>query len=283
MSPGRPLAVVTGASRGIGAAAAELLLDAGWGVVVTSREPEDLAGLAARGAHPVRLDLAEPGDPEAAAERILRHGTPRVLINNAGFGLQGPLEEVAPEEARRQLEANVVGPIALTRALLPALLEAAGQEPAPRIIMVTSVVADLHQPLSGWYAASKAALASLTDTLRLELRGTGVEVIEVRPGPVNTGWQAREAADLRRRCGDGPYRRWAEAVARRAEARAPRGAAPEEAARRILAAATGKRVPARGVVGSGVRLAGLASAVLPPKALDAALRAYFRFPRRQAG
>ena len=313
---GQPIVVITGASRGIGAATARLFLDCGWTTIVTARSREALRPLIEAGAHPVTLDLGDSEGIIATAEQILRIGTPDVLVNNAGCGLPGPLEEIDDAAARHQLQTNVIGPLTLTRALVPAMRGRGGSggcqrgcretgrlrtgsavagPSEPRVVMVTSVLSSLHQPMSGWYCASKAALSSLTDTLRLELRGTGqvlnagqgdgagagggagrVRVIEIQPGPVHTGWQAREATQLREVTAGGAYQRWAEAIARRTEARGPKGAAPEEVARAILLAASARHPRSRYVVGPGVRAARVVGALMPPRVLDAVLGAYFR-------
>lgn len=277
-----PLAVVTGASRGIGRLVAEGLLDAGFRVVVTARSEDSLEPLRTRGALPVVLDLADEESIRRAAASIRELGPgPHLLVHNAGYGQQGALEEVDDDAATRQLRANVLGPISLTRALLPGMRRAAGTRPAdidrqPRILLVTSVAADLHQPMSGWYCASKAALASLADTLRLEVRGSGIDVVEIRPGPVDTGWQRREAQELREAARGGCYEVLAERVADRAERRAPRGLDPERAARRIIDAATASHPRARYSLGRGVGAARLIAAAAPPRLKDAVLARYFR-------
>lgn len=277
-----PLAVVTGASRGIGRLVAEGLLDAGFRVVVTARSEDSLEPLRTRGALPVVLDLADEESIRRAAASIRELGPgPHLLVHNAGYGQQGALEEVDDDAATRQLRANVLGPISLTRALLPGMRRAAGTRPAdidrqPRILLVTSVAADLHQPMSGWYCASKAALASLADTLRLELRGSGIDVVEIRPGPVDTGWQRREAQELREAARGGRYEALAARVADRAERRAPRGLDPARAARRIIDAATASHPRARYSLGRGVGAARLIAAAAPPRLKDAVLARYFR-------
>ncbi len=277
-----PLAVVTGASRGIGRLVAEGLLDAGFRVVVTARSEDSLEPLRTRGALPVVLDLADEESIRRAAASIRELGPgPHLLVHNAGYGQQGALEEVDDAAATRQLRANVLGPISLTRALLPGMRRAAGTRPAdidrqPRILLVTSVAADLHQPMSGWYCASKAALASLADTLRLELRGSGIDVVEIRPGPVDTGWQRREAQELREAARGGRYEALAARVADRAERRAPRGLDPARAARRIIDAATASHPRARYSLGRGVGAARLIAAAAPPRLKDAVLSRYFR-------
>lgn len=277
-----PLAVVTGASRGIGRLVAEGLLGAGFRVVATARSEEALAPLRSLGAVPAALDLTDAESIRRAAASVRRLGPgPHVLVHNAGYGQQGALEEVDDDAAARQLRTNVLGPISLTRALLPGMRQAARTRPAgvgpdPRILLVTSVAADLHQPMSGWYCASKAALASLADTLRLELRGSGIDVVEIRPGPVDTGWQRREAQELREAARGGRYEALAARVADRAERRAPRGLDPARAARRIIDAATASHPRARYSLGRGVGAIRMIAAAASPRLKDAVLTRYFR-------
>jgi NAD(P)-dependent dehydrogenase (short-subunit alcohol dehydrogenase family) len=271
-----PVAFVTGASAGIGAVVTRLLLERGWTVYAAARSAARLEEATSLGARGVVVDLSDERSLEVAVRKVLEEaGGVDVLVNNAGYGEQGAVEDLGSSAARRQLEVNLVGPARLAQLVLPAM-RGRGRG---RIVNVTSVVADLHLPLGGWYGASKAALGALTDSLRQELRPEGIRVIDVRPGPVSTGWQEDESETVRRVSGGGPYAALAEQVAARALGRGSVSSTPEQVARAVLDAVTSPRPRDRYFVGRGVGIAHRALRLLPAGVLDAAVRAYLSGPR----
>jgi NAD(P)-dependent dehydrogenase (short-subunit alcohol dehydrogenase family) len=271
-----PVAFVTGASAGIGAVVTRLLLERGWTVYAAARSAARLEEATSLGARGVVVDLSDERSLEVAVRKVLEEaGGVDVLVNNAGYGEQGAVEDLGSSAARRQLEVNLVGPARLAQLVLPAM-RGRGRG---RIVNVTSVVADLHLPLGGWYGASKAALGALTDSLRQELRPEGIRVIDVRPGPVSTGWQEEESETVRRVSGGGPYAALAEQVAARALERGSVSSTPERVARAVLDAVTSPRPRDRYFVGRGVGIAHRALRLLPAGVLDAAVRAYLSGPR----
>jgi NAD(P)-dependent dehydrogenase (short-subunit alcohol dehydrogenase family) len=161
---------VTGASTGIGRATALELARRGWAVLAGLRRPAELGP----GITPVELDVTSPAQVAALRGRPLD-----ALVNNAGIAVTGPLEYLPLEELREQLEVNTVGQLAVIQACLPALRAARG-----RIVNVSSVSGRIAFPTYGPYAASKFALEALSDSLRRELRGSGVDVVVVQPGGV---------------------------------------------------------------------------------------------------
>jgi NAD(P)-dependent dehydrogenase (short-subunit alcohol dehydrogenase family) len=167
-------ALVTGASSGIGAACAVRLVNAGWRVLAGVRRVGD----APDGTEEVLLDVTEPEQIREAGERL---DDLDGLVNNAGIALAGPLEFVPPEELRHQLEVNLVGQVAVTQALLPALRRARG-----RIVFMGSIAGRSALPFLAPYAASKHALEAVADSLRLELRPFGIHVSIVEPGTIKT-------------------------------------------------------------------------------------------------
>ncbi len=186
--------LITGASAGIGTATAELLIARGWRVIAAARRVEAMAPLAERGALVLPLDLADPASRQALAEEVRqRFGALDALVNNAGFGEVGPLETMALERARAIFEVNVFGLMGLTQLLLPAMRER-GQG---RIVNVSSIAGRWVSPGSGWYGASKFALEALSDALRLELQGFGLEVVVVEPGLIATEFAAVADPSLR--------------------------------------------------------------------------------------
>jgi NAD(P)-dependent dehydrogenase (short-subunit alcohol dehydrogenase family) len=178
--------LVTGASTGIGRATALRLDRAGHRVLATVRREEDgsaLAGAASERLEPLRLDVTDRESIAATAERLDGGGDSRLdgLVNNAGTAIAGPLELLPIDDFREQLEINLVGQVAVTQAMLPALRRARG-----RIVFVSSIGGRMAFPFNGPYHASKWAIEAVGESLRNELRPWGIEVSLVEPGSVAT-------------------------------------------------------------------------------------------------
>ncbi|NGN62683.1 SDR family oxidoreductase [Streptomyces sp. A7024] len=190
MSSRRRTVLITGASRGLGRATAVRLAAAGWEVLAGVRDPDAGKALAAESPQitPVELDVTDAAQLAGLPDRL----PPRLdaLVNNAGIGMAGPVEAVPLEDVRRQFEVNVIGQLAVTQAALPHLRAARGH-----IVFVSSINGRVAIPMSGPYNASKAALESLADNLRVELRPWGIEVVLIEPGIHDTDpW--RQMLDL---------------------------------------------------------------------------------------
>ena len=176
--------LVTGCSTGIGWATAERLRARGWDVIPTARQPSDLERLRAAGFKPLGIEMSDETSVNASADEALKrfNGAIGAVVNNAGYGQPGAIEDLSRAVMRRQFEINVFGLQQLTNRLVPAF-RARG---AGRIVNVSSVVGWLGLPLMGMYSASKFALRGMSDALRVELRGSGVAVSLVEPGPIRT-------------------------------------------------------------------------------------------------
>jgi len=186
--------LITGASAGIGAATAQLLLEQGWRVIAAARRIEAMAPLAERGALVLPLDITDAASRQALAAAVQeRVGGLDALVNNAGFGTVGPLETMPLEQARAMFEVNVFGLMGLTQLLLPAMRERG----RGRIVNVSSIAGRWVTPGSGWYGASKFALEAVSDALRLELHRFGLEVVLVEPGLIATEFAAVAGPSLR--------------------------------------------------------------------------------------
>ncbi|MCS6771172.1 MAG: SDR family NAD(P)-dependent oxidoreductase [Kiritimatiellae bacterium] len=187
--------LITGCSTGIGRATARLLRDHGWRVLATARQLKDVDSLASEGFESFPLDLADDRSVAEGAKTALNRTNGRIgaLVNNAGYGQPGALEDVSREALRRQFEVNVFGLQDLTNRILPAMIKAG----AGRIVHVSSVLGRLAIPLMGAYCATKHAVEALADAQRIELRNTGVGVILIEPGPIETAFHrnARTAAE----------------------------------------------------------------------------------------
>ena len=229
--------LITGCSSGIGAATARVLRAAGWQVIPTARRAADLDRLREAGFTPVRIDLADAGSVDAAfAEATaLAGGGLGALVNNAGFGQAGAQEDVARDALRMQFEVNVFGMQQLARLCIPGFRERG----AGRIVNVSSVLGRVTLPMLGCYCASKYAMESLSDAMRMELRGSGVWVSLVEPGPIVSAFRRTAATLLVERIDTGTarYGRAYEAEAERRRGREKRAGLitrpPEAVAARI--------------------------------------------------
>jgi NAD(P)-dependent dehydrogenase (short-subunit alcohol dehydrogenase family) len=188
--------LITGASSGLGRALAEAVLDAGHRVVATARDPESVTDLERR--HPgqalaARLDVTRPDDARTAlASATEAFGRVDVVVNNAGYGLFGALEELEDEQLRRQFETNVFGPVNVIRAALPQLR----RQGSGHIVQISSLegVAPILAGETA-YAATKFAAEGLCEALAMEVRHLGIRVTIVEPGPVRTDFAAGAVAE----------------------------------------------------------------------------------------
>ena len=176
------LVVVTGASTGIGWAAAGALRDNGLDVFAGVRKDVDAVRARDAGLRPLTLDVTDTESIAAAADEVAAAGPLTALVNNAGVAVSGPVEYVPIDEWRRQLETNLIGQVAVIQAFLPQIRTAGGG----RIVNVSSIGGRIALPLAGPYAASKFALEAVSDSLRRELRGQGIDVALIEPGGVKT-------------------------------------------------------------------------------------------------
>jgi len=184
------LVVVTGASTGMGASAARELAGRGFHVLAGVRRDRDADAIRAAGIEPVILDITEPGQVAALAARVGRDDRPlHALVNNAGIQVNGPVEALPMEQWRRVFEVNLFGHVAVTQALLPALLRSRG-----RVINISSIGGRAAMPTYGAYAGAKFALEAVSDSLRREVAPLGVRVVVVEPGGVRTEMARRGIA-----------------------------------------------------------------------------------------
>ncbi|RWA73368.1 MAG: oxidoreductase [Mesorhizobium sp.] len=204
-------ALVTGASSGMGKEIAKRLIQDGYQVYVAARQMEKMEDLAALGARPLRMDISKNEEIDAAVASILAEADGvDVLVNNAGYGLYGPVEDIGIDEARYQFEVNVFGPARLTQLLLPAMR----RKEAGTIVNITSMGGKIYTLLGAWYHATKHALEGWSDSLRLELAPFGIKVVVVEPGHIETGFGDVVAEGLSRRSGSGAYAKVTQIVAK---------------------------------------------------------------------
>ncbi|HRD84544.1 MAG TPA: oxidoreductase [Rubrivivax sp.] len=203
MSDDARVALVTGASAGIGKQIVRRLLREGWTVYGAARRLEQMADIAAEGAHVLSLDVADEASLSRAVQGLLAaEGRIDALVNNAGYGSYGALEDVPIAEARRQFEVNVFGLVRLSQLVLPSM-RAAGRG---RIVNISSMAGRGWTPLGGWYHATKHAVEVLSDALRVEVAPFGVQVVIVQPGRIKSEWSATAARTLRASATQSAYR-----------------------------------------------------------------------------
>jgi len=180
--------LITGCSSGVGQATAAAFREAGWTTYATARNLDDLDALAEAGCHTDTLDVTDDADVDRVVDRVVdERGRLDCLVNNAGYGQLGPVEDVPVEAMQRQFDVNVYGPHRLTRAALPVMREGDGGT----IVNVSSVSGRVSSPGNGVYAASKFAMEALSDALRTEVSSFDVDVVLVEPGPVDTAFRER--------------------------------------------------------------------------------------------
>ena len=265
--------LITGASRGIGRASALALDSAGHDVIAGVRDEEAGRRLAAEASdrlRTVRLDVTDAESVQAAAEVVGERLD--ALVNNAGIAVGGLVEAVDVGELRDQLEVNVVGQVAVTQALLPALRAASG-----RVVFISSISGRVSAPAMTPYTASKFALEAIADGLRVELRPWGIRVVLVEPGPIDTDiWRGAEdqfsatidaMSDEHRRLYDGLITGSRKLIRTTAKRAVP----VEKVVKVIEQAVTAPRPRTRYVVGADARAQLLMRTVLPDRAFDAVM------------
>jgi short-subunit dehydrogenase len=202
--------LVTGASSGIGKSTAIVLKEAGFEVYASARRVEKMQDLKSKGIHLMALDVTEEISIQKVVSAILqKEGRIDVLVNNAGYGSYGAIEDVSMEEARRQFEVNIFGLARLTQLVLPSMRK----NHYGKIINISSVGGKLYTLFGGWYHATKHALEGFSDSLRIELLPFGIDVVVIEPGGIKTEWGIIAAENLRKTSLNGAYQERANKVA----------------------------------------------------------------------
>ncbi|WP_323099424.1 oxidoreductase [Intrasporangium sp. YIM S08009] len=265
------VALVTGASSGIGEATARELAAAGLTVYAAARRVERMHPLTEIGIHALALDVTDDASMQAAVDQVIaEQGRLDVLVNNAGYGSYGAIEDVPMDEARAQMEVNVFGAVRLTQLALPHMRA----QHSGTIVNVTSMGGKITTPLGGWYHATKFALEAISDCLRMEVAPFGIDVVVIEPGGIRTEWSAIAADKVRSVSGTGPYANQGNAVADSldSESNARRSSPPELIGRTIRRAVTARRPRTRYAVGFGAKPMITAHALLPDRTYDAMMR-----------
>ncbi len=276
--------LITGCSSGIGRATALSLHEAGLTVYASARNVESLADLADMGIHTLRLDVTDEESMTAAVTAVEADaGSVGALINNAGYGLYGPVEQQPMSEVRRQFETNFFGLVRLTQLVLPGMRRAR----RGRIVNVSSMGGRTTLPGGAFYHASKHAVEAFSDALRMEVAQFGIDVVLIEPGPVKTPWNDVAAASVStagQPAEADPYAAFKAAVvasfgtgttgpiARLASTAEDIGAV-------ITSAVTARRPRTRYLINPLAKITVGMKALLPDRAYDAALRRQYGLPR----
>ncbi|OLE35965.1 MAG: short-chain dehydrogenase/reductase [Actinobacteria bacterium 13_1_20CM_3_68_9] len=275
--------LITGCSSGIGHATAAHLAERGWTVYASARRPESIADLAEKGCRTLALDVTDEGSMEAAVTVVEEaEGAVGALVNNAGYSQSGAIETVPLERIRAQFETNVFGLVRMCQLVLPGMR----RQGAGRIVNVSSMGGRLTFPGGGAYHGTKHAVEALSDALRFELRGFGVDVVVIEPGLIKTrfGETAVGTIDAESPEGGDPYADFNAAVGAATAGvyegpLARLGGGPETVARVIERALDTRRPKTRYMVTPSARLALVQRRLLPDRAWDAFLRIQFPTPR----
>ena len=263
--------LITGCSSGIGRETAHAFNDEGWTVYATARNPADIETLGEAGCELATLDVTDQSDVDRVADRILdEEGAIDALVNNAGYGQFGPIEDVSTAKVHRQFDVNVYGPHRLIKAVLPGMR----RERDGTIINVSSVAGRVAFPGGGVYSGSKFAIEAMSDALRNEVDEFGIDVVVVQPGPVKTSFAERagreadpdEAEGVER---SGAYEEFYDLFddTQAIGGDGPGSIEPERVAAAILNAASATQPPARIQPGT-VASVGVLARFLPDPILD---------------
>ena len=277
------IAIITGASTGIGAATARELARRGFHVLAGVRRDRDADTIRGPGIEPLIIDITNPDHIRALAARV--HGDSqgravRALVNNAAIAVNAPVEAFAIDEWRRLFEVNLFGHIAVTQTLLPALIRSQG-----RVVNISSVGGKIAMATYGPYAGTKFALEAVSDSLRREVAPFGVQVVVIEPGAVRTQMAGRASAtahELALAMTPEQSRRYGglvQAITAQAESFTKSGAPADAAAKVIAKAVTARKLRTRYTIGRDAALLTRLARILPDRILDflfaAALRPHF--------
>ncbi|MEE3852864.1 oxidoreductase [Gordonia sp. LSe1-13] len=274
--------LITGCSSGIGAAAAADLVRHGHTVYATARKPETLQELAEAGCRTLALDVTDEASMSAAVAAVeAEHGAVGALVNNAGYSQSGAVESVSLDDIRRQFETNVFGLVRMSQLVLPGMRKAG----RGRIVNIGSMGGKLTFPGGGIYHATKYAVEAISDAMRFEVQGFGVQVILIEPGLITTEFASAATSSMSGLDDGGPYGHFNNAVADTMDSiyRGPvakvLGGDPDDVAATIRKAVTADKPRPRYTVTASAKLAITQRRITPDRVWDLAMRTQFSVPR----
>jgi NAD(P)-dependent dehydrogenase (short-subunit alcohol dehydrogenase family) len=264
-------ALVTGASSGIGEETVKGLLAAGYTVYAGARRVDRMQKLADAGARLLPLDVTDEASVTATVQTILHeNGRIDALVNNAGYGSYGALEDVPLDEARRQFDVNIFGLARLTQLVLPTMRA----QSSGRIVNISSIGGKFGEPFGSWYHATKFAVEGLSDSLRMELHAFGIDVVVIQPGATHTEWAGIARDGMMKFSGSGAYSEGARSHFKMmvwgGQGSIP--SPPSVVAKTIVKALEARRPKTRYTTGGGARTMLLMRRILSDRAFDATFR-----------
>ena len=261
----KKVALVTGASSGIGKETARLLLEQGYSVYGAARRVEKMIELKDAGVKLLAMDVTDDASMVAGVNEILKNEQRiDLLVNNAGYGSFGALEDVPITEARYQFEVNIFGLARLTQLVLPTMRK----QHSGKIINVSSIGGKLGEPHGSWYHATKFAVEGLSDSLRMELKQFGIDVVVIEPGAIITEWNSIARENLLKVSGNTDYKILANKHAIMLANADKRGSQPVVVAKTIVKAAMAKRPKTRYATGGGAKIILFIRRILSDKMFD---------------
>ena len=262
--------LITGSNSGIGNMTAKYAVEAGFMTYGGARRPDAFAAIQAVGARPIQLDVTHEQSMIAAIKQIeVEQGKVDVLINNAGFGQMGPIEDITREQWLRQYETNVFGLVRMAQLVIPGMR----RQKWGRIVNISSMGGEFTFPLAGAYHSTKYAVESINEAMRFELKPFGIDVITIQPGPVSTPLAHAAANDLKT-SPDSPYRGIIQAF-QRVSQQSMGYLSPEKVAQVILRAVQAPRPRPRYKVGMMAHVMPVIHSVLPDRLWDSVVSQFY--------
>lgn len=263
----KKVVLITGASSGIGYETALELKDKGFIVYGAARRVDKLNLLKEKGVKVLELDVTKEESMKNCVSKILtEEGRIDILINNAGYGFFGAIEDVSMDEARKQIEVNIFGLSRMTQLVLPSMRK----NKFGKIVNISSMGGKMYTPFGGWYHATKFAVEGFSDCLRMEVKPFGIDVIIVEPGGIKTEWGTIAANNLESSAKGGAYEEMANSAAKnmRELYTGSKLTSPNVIAKTIVKAVTAKKPKTRYLVGYGAKMGVIARRVLSDRMFD---------------
>ena len=261
----KKVALVTGASSGIGKETAKLLVENGFIVYGASRRLEKMSELKDKGVKLIEMDIADDSSIVRSVNEILKNENRiDVIINNAGYGSYGAMEDVPISEAKYQFEVNIFGLARLTQLFLPTMRK----QQSGRIINISSVGGSFGEPHGAWYHATKYALEGLSDSLRMELKEFGIDVVIIKPGAILTEWNSIARENLFKTSGNTAYKALVQKHINMLTNADKGGSLPKVVAETILKAVKSKKPKTRYATGSGATVVLFMRRILSDRLFD---------------
>ncbi|WP_310601601.1 oxidoreductase [Anaerosporobacter sp.] len=271
----KKVALITGASSGIGKDTALVLKDMGYKVYGAARRMDKMKDIEQKGVSIMSLDVTDEESMIACVDSVVKkEGRIDVLVNNAGYGFYGAIEDVPMEEARKQLDVNLFGLARMTQLVLPTMRK----QHAGKIINISSMAGRVCTPFGAWYHATKYAVEGFSDCLRMEVEPFGIDVVLIEPGAIKTDWGIIAANHLQEVSAKGAYKKQANRVANYFKKAYTSNSIskPELISNTIARAVRAKKPKTRYLVGYGAKLSVFSKHILSDRMYDKIIKKVMR-------